>query len=200
MLSVHKIVGGASAASHYLDQVAQGREDYYAGEGEEAGRWIGAGATLLEWSGEVDGDDFVSLLAGAGLRKPRVNGVAGFDLTFRAPKSVSVLWAIASEHVGRELRAGHNAAVAEALSYLEREACRGRRGKEVCSRCAAKGSWARRSCTARRAPAIRCCTRTSSSATSPAARMDVGRRWMAVISTGSRRRPGVCIKRCCGAS
>lgn len=130
MLSVHKILGGPSAASYYLDQVAQGREDYYTGEGEEAGRWVGAGALQLAWNGEVDGDDFISLIAGAGLRKPRVNGVAGFDLTLRAPKSVSVLWAIAPERVARELRAGHDAAVAEALSYLEREACRGRRGKD----------------------------------------------------------------------
>ncbi len=130
MLSVNKVLGGPSAASYYLDQVARGREDYYAGEGEEAGRWVGAGARLLEWEGEVDGEDFTSLLAGAGLRKPRANGVTGFDLTFRAPKSVSVLWAIAPEQVARELRAGHEAAVAETLAYLEREACRGRRGKD----------------------------------------------------------------------
>ena len=130
MLSIGKITAGPAAAAYYLDQVAQGREDYYAGEGEEGGRWVGAGARLLEWSGEVDGEDFTSMLAGAGLRKPRANGVAGFDLTFRAPKSVSVLWGIAPEDVVRELRAGHDAAVAEALGYLEREACRGRRGKD----------------------------------------------------------------------
>ena len=130
MLSVGKIMAGPAAAAYYLDQVAQGREDYYAGEGEEAGRWVGSGARLLEWSGEVDGDDFISLLAGAGVRNPRVNGVAGFDLTFRAPKSVSVLWAIAPPDVAAELRAGHDAAVSEALGYLEREACRGRRGTD----------------------------------------------------------------------
>jgi hypothetical protein len=84
--------------------VAEGREHYYAGEGEESGRWVGSGASLLEWTGEVDADDFTSLLGGAGQRKPRVDGVAGFDLTFRAPKSVSVLWAIAPERVLRELR------------------------------------------------------------------------------------------------
>ena len=70
MLSVGKILAGPAAASYYLAQVAQGREDYYAGEGEEAGRWVGAGTQLLEWGGEVDGDDFVSLLGGAGVRKP----------------------------------------------------------------------------------------------------------------------------------
>ena len=130
MLSVGKILAGPAAASYYLAQVAQGRGDYYAGEGEEAGRWVGSDARLLEWGGEVDGDDFVSLLGGAGVRKPRANGVAGFDLTFRAPKSVSVVWAIAPPDVARELRAGHDRAVAEALGYLEREACRGRRGTD----------------------------------------------------------------------
>ena len=44
--------------------------------------------------------------------------MAGFDLTFRAPKSVSVLWAIAPEGVARELRAAHDVAVGEALGYL----------------------------------------------------------------------------------
>ena len=130
VLSVGKIMSGPAAAAYYLDQVAQGREDYYAGEGEEKGRWVGSGTRLLEWGGEVNGDDFVSLLGGAGVRKPRANGVAGFDLTFRAPKSVSVLWAIAPADVVRELRAGHDAAVAEALGYLEREGCRGRRGTD----------------------------------------------------------------------
>ncbi len=130
MLTIGKIAVGPAAASYYLDQVAGDREDYYAGEGEAPGRWVGAGAPSLGWDGEVDGDDFVSLLAGAGARRPRKGGLAGFDLTFRAPKSVSVLWAIAPPDVVRELRAAHDAAVAETLGYLEREACRGRRGTD----------------------------------------------------------------------
>jgi len=93
VLTIGKIVSGPAAARYYLDQIARDREDYYAGEGEAPGRWVGAGAPSLKWSGEVDGDDFTALLAGAGLRRPRANGVAGFDLTFRAPKSVSVLCA-----------------------------------------------------------------------------------------------------------
>jgi len=54
--------------------------------------------------------------------------VAGFDLTFRAPKSVSVLWGVADPAVARELGAAHDAAVDAALGYVEREACWGRRG------------------------------------------------------------------------
>ena len=41
-----------------------------------------------------------------------------------------MVWAIAPPDIARELRGGHDAAVAEALGYLEREACRGRRGTD----------------------------------------------------------------------
>ena len=58
----------------------------------------------------------------------RVGCVAGFDLTSRAPKSVSVLFAIGDDSVVQEIRASHQAAVYEALRYLEREACCARRG------------------------------------------------------------------------
>ncbi len=61
MLNVSKILAGPNAGRYYLDQIARGRDDYYAGEGEEPGRWVGSGAPLLEWGGEVDGDDFLGL-------------------------------------------------------------------------------------------------------------------------------------------
>lgn len=129
MLSLGKLAAGPQAAAYYTQQVAQGRDDYYSGAGEEPGRWIGAGAQRIGWTGEVDAGHFASLLAGAGLRRPpREGAVAGFDLTFSAPKSVSVLWAVAGKEVAGELRAGHDQAVADALGYLEREACRARRG------------------------------------------------------------------------
>jgi conjugative relaxase-like TrwC/TraI family protein len=59
-----------------------------------------------------------------------VNAVAGFDLAFRAPKSVSLLWGVAPEWIRSEVCAAHDAAVREALGYLEREACRARRGTD----------------------------------------------------------------------
>src|SRR4051812_39585354 len=133
MLSIGKIGAGPQAARYYTEQIARGREDYYAGEGEEPGIWSGSGAAALGLRGEVDDESFARLLEGAGLRRPPgEGGVAGFDLTFRAPKSVSVLWGIATSDVARELRAGHDAAVREALGYLEREACRARRGAGGC--------------------------------------------------------------------
>lgn len=130
MLSLGKITAGPAAASYYTVQVAQGRDDYYSGAGEEPGRWIGAGAANLGWSGEVDPKQLASLLTGADVRTPPSDGaVAGFDLTFSAPKSVSVLWGVAGPETAAALRAGHDAAVEDALGYLEREACFGRRGQ-----------------------------------------------------------------------
>ncbi|QIS08829.1 MobF family relaxase [Nocardia arthritidis] len=50
----------------------------------------------------------------------KTTAVAGFDVTFSPPKSVSALWAIAPCPVAARIRSAHDAAVADALSYLER--------------------------------------------------------------------------------
>ena len=50
--------------------------------------------------------------------------MAAFDLTFSAPKSVSVLFAIGEPALARALVEAHEPAVDAALGYLEREACR----------------------------------------------------------------------------
>ena len=54
--------------------------------------------------------------------------VPGFDLTFRPPKSVSILWAVGEPEVRREVAEAHDAAVAAALAYVEQEAGWCRRG------------------------------------------------------------------------
>ncbi len=67
-----------------------------------------------------------------GERLKRVGGrskVAAFDLTFSAPKSVSVLFAIGEPALAGALVEAHESAVDAALGYLEREACRVRRGR-----------------------------------------------------------------------
>lgn len=85
--------------------------------------------------GEVGEAEIVRLLeardpaSGKPLRRPLVSGaVGGFDLTFRAPKSVSVLFGIGDEEIVRELRAAHRVAVDQALGYIQRHACLVRRG------------------------------------------------------------------------
>jgi conjugative relaxase-like TrwC/TraI family protein len=66
---------------------------------------------------------------GEGRRPPQSRTkVAAFDLTFSAPKSVSVLFAIADDEVSGALLEAHERAVEAAFAYVEREASFTRRG------------------------------------------------------------------------
>jgi hypothetical protein len=55
-------------------------------------------------------------------------GPRGFDLTFAAPKSVSVLYALGDPLVESACVAAHDRAVDVAVSWLERESCRSASG------------------------------------------------------------------------
>ena len=134
MLSIGKLT--VEQSRYYERQVAQGRDDYYSGRGESPGRWAGRSGGMLGLTGEVDEDGFAALMEGrhpgTGERLKRVGGrskVAAFDLTFSAPKSVSVLFAVGGPALGGALVEAHESAVAAAVGYLEREACRVRRGR-----------------------------------------------------------------------
>jgi conjugative relaxase-like TrwC/TraI family protein len=135
MLSIGKL--GTGQESYYLEKVAEGAEDYYSGEGEAEGYWVGTAPTLLGLDGKVSGDQLTAMLTGRspvdgaplGLRAVGGRGpVPGFDLTFSAPKSVSLTWALGGAGVGAEVVAAHRASVGAARSYLERSACLTRRG------------------------------------------------------------------------
>ncbi len=103
VLNIGKLAAGPSTGRYYDEQVAQGRGGLLNAEHPESGEPV---------------------------RTPMAEGaVAGFDLTFRAPKSVSVIFGIGEDPVAGQVRAAHEAPVAGALGYLEREACRARRGK-----------------------------------------------------------------------
>ena len=54
---------------------------------------------------------------------------SGYDLTFSAPKSVSVLWALGSHDVKESVLKAHQNAVNEALLHIEKYAGITRRGK-----------------------------------------------------------------------
>ncbi|MDO5676357.1 MAG: MobF family relaxase [Propionibacteriaceae bacterium] len=56
------------------------------------------------------------------------NAVSGFDLTFSAPKSVSVAWAIAHEPQATALEAAHQRAIERTVEFLETEVVRARTG------------------------------------------------------------------------
>jgi conjugative relaxase-like TrwC/TraI family protein len=136
MLSIGKL--GIGQERYYLDKVAEGAEDYYSGEGEVAGEWVGDAARDLGLGGEVGEDQLTAILTGrspvdgeplVGMQGVRAKGaVPGFDLTFSAPKSVSLLWGLGGAAAANEVSAAHREAVEAALAYMQREACWTRRG------------------------------------------------------------------------
>jgi conjugative relaxase-like TrwC/TraI family protein len=134
VLTIGKLGRSADQLGYYEQQVAQGIEDYFFGRGETPGRWIGRGCGGL--SGQVDRAGFMRAMAGCDPRTGQQlrpdqsrTKLAAFDLTFSAPKSVSVLSAIADEHTSAALVEAHELAVRAALGYVEREACFTRRGR-----------------------------------------------------------------------
>jgi conjugative relaxase-like TrwC/TraI family protein len=156
VLSVAKLSPGQEA--YYERSVADGIDDYYAGRGESPGVWVGRGAAELELDGVVDDGQLGRLIGGrhpltsAGLRrhppKKRItvelidpatgnrtlevktlSPVAGYDLVFSPPKSVSLLHAFGGDDVRRAVDQAHLAAWQAALSYLEERACVTRKGK-----------------------------------------------------------------------
>jgi conjugative relaxase-like TrwC/TraI family protein len=61
--------------------------------------------------------------------RPRTQTVAGFDLTFSPVKSVSTLWAVADPHIAAQIERAHQAAVRDALTFIERHALFTRQGR-----------------------------------------------------------------------
>ncbi len=133
VLTIGKL--GTGQEAYYLDSVAGGIEDYYGGEGEASGRWVGSGAEGLGLSGEVESTPLRRILTAChpetGLPLASRRGglrVPGFDLTFSAPKSVSLLWALGEPATRQLVSECHDRAVEASLGYIEREAARVRRG------------------------------------------------------------------------
>jgi conjugative relaxase-like TrwC/TraI family protein len=63
---------------------------------------------------------------------PVRHAVVGFDLTFTAPKSVSVLWALADDATRAQVHAAHRAALASTLEFVEAKVVRTRVGEAGC--------------------------------------------------------------------
>lgn len=130
----------ASDGAYYVERVATDSHDYYTGRGEAAGVWSGSGLESygLTAGSEVRPEQFIDavmardpgtgeqLLAGRGAGN-RTNTF--YDLTWSAPKSVSMAYGMGSPAVREAVREAHDAAVAEGLAYLEREATVARQGK-----------------------------------------------------------------------
>lgn len=122
MLSIGK-VASAGAAGRYFD-----RDNYY-GEGETSPSvWLGQGAKALGLAGSVEGKAFEAVLDGHVPDKDRRLGYAdrgsgewkhqpGWDLTFSAPKSVTLLAMLGGD---RRIVAAHDRAVAATITMVER--------------------------------------------------------------------------------
>src|SRR5262249_50010980 len=156
VLSVAKLTPGQEG--YYERSVAAGIDDYYAGRGESPGIWAGQGAAALGLEGVVEDGQLGILIrgdnpltgdklrrrhpkarttpvektaraAGEGrLGEKTLRPVAGFDLVFSVPKSVSILHALGDEETRRAVNEAHASAWQAALAYLEDEACVVRRG------------------------------------------------------------------------
>lgn len=130
MLSIGKMGKGSFA---YYTELA--RQDYYTAGGEVPGVWAGRGAALLGLSGNVERGVLASLFRGfIGDRKLVQNAASetrhpGWDLTFSAPKSVSVVWSLARPEMRACIEQAVLSATRDALDYLEDHAIFTRRGR-----------------------------------------------------------------------
>jgi conjugative relaxase-like TrwC/TraI family protein len=122
---VHVVRG--SGVDYYLRDLVPGRAEETLVAGESPGRWSGRGCAALGLGGPVEGSGLAEVLAGRDpvdgreLRRTRGNRpVSGFDLTFCAPKSASVLHMLAPAELGGAVGASHEAAVTDAVAYLDR--------------------------------------------------------------------------------
>ena len=127
MLSIGGLSSAAQGASYYE------RDGYYAKddpEHREASRWLGRGAEELGLKGPVDPETFRAVLegkvpdgSGRQLGKRGKDGEIlhrpGRDLTFSAPKSVSIAALIGGD---RRIVEAHDKAVATTLAWVEKNA------------------------------------------------------------------------------
>lgn len=130
--------GSAGGYGAYLHSrtVAPEQGDYYLGSdgapAEAAGYWLTSPAALarvgIDQHPSVAADDLRALMEG---RRPDGEGwlrpagpdgsrAGGLDLTFSAPKSVSVVWAISDQRGREAIEGAQREAVASAVEYLRR--------------------------------------------------------------------------------
>jgi Ti-type conjugative transfer relaxase TraA len=128
MLSFHSINAGADAAgaAQYYEDLA--REDYYTAGGEPPGKWIGKFAQALNLGDQqVKKGQLIEAFSGfdPATGKPLARNAGpmhkpGYDLTFSAPKSVSVIWATADQSTRHAISAAQQKAVEAAITHAEK--------------------------------------------------------------------------------
>ncbi len=96
---------GAEAGRYYTEHLPS----YYLDGDEPPGRWWGQGADRLGLHGVVEPDAFLAVMAGCDPatgqdlgRRFGEGSVRGYDATFSAPKSVSVLFGLGNPEMRRD--------------------------------------------------------------------------------------------------
>jgi conjugative relaxase-like TrwC/TraI family protein len=132
MLSISSRSATPSDIRAYLegerDGANRGAEDYYTESGITRGHWLGSGAADLGLAGDVREQAFDRLAAGfhpeagdALVQRAGDSHRPGWDLTFSAPKSVSVVWGIAEEKQREAIERAHMQAVERTLLFAEQQ-------------------------------------------------------------------------------
>ena len=116
MIGVTKIGNAVQAFDYYSE-----RDDYYLSD-QSAAAWYGRGAADLGLRGDIDPTEFRDVLAGtfgaAAVKNPQRH-TPGWDVTFSAPKSVSIAALVNKDE---RLTAAHDMAVRAALDHIEAHA------------------------------------------------------------------------------
>lgn len=129
MLSVASVRSASGAAGYFA------KDDYYTvDDSSEVSAWGGEGASDLGLTGEVAKDAFEGILNGI---LPGGEGVAqvenrrsGVDLTFSAPKSVSLLAYVTGDKRILGENGANMKAVARAMAWVEKNLAEGRKDVE----------------------------------------------------------------------
>ena len=118
----------------YFTEVASG--DYYLEGGERPGEWLIVSGTRAQSDGVVEAEALENVLEGWSRDRSRrltqyhPRTQKGWDLTFSAPKSVSVLYALAPRAIRELIISAQREAVIVAAKYAVRAAVWSRRGKQ----------------------------------------------------------------------
>ncbi len=117
-----------AAKDYYLQKLGEvsPREDYYLRGGTASGVWRGSGAAELGLEGPVNAEGLVRLFDGEHPgtgdqlgRRLRKDGVAAWDVTFSADKSVSLLWALGDDETRQQVLEAFDEATSSAFGYLD---------------------------------------------------------------------------------
>ncbi|MEM8899594.1 MAG: MobF family relaxase [Bacteroidota bacterium] len=128
MLRINVLSSAEAASSYYQDGLS--RDDYYAqkenrtyAKNKSYARWYGKAAEMLDLGSEVTQEDFLSLCHNLHPQTEKritarnaANRRPGYDFTFNAPKSLSILFAFTED---MRLLKAHQQAVLRAMQAVE---------------------------------------------------------------------------------